>query len=156
LRGTVANLVEVVRLSFERANEPEFRGPLRTQVLIVDDDAVANQALVTALAPAQFEVCATEDSIVAWQWINGERFDLVLLDFDMPVLDGLQLCRLLRELPGNEKTCVLLITSKDDPDTRSIAIQNGADDVICKTILPQEFTAKIVMHQVRKRLGSQG
>ena len=152
LLGTVLDLVEVIGQVLQRSNEPGFRGPLRTRLLVVDDDASANQALIATFPPAQFDVCSTEDAIAAWQWINGERFDLVLLDMEMPVLDGLQLCRLVRDTPGNEKTFVLLVTDQDDPNTRSTGTKSGANDVIAKPILPQELAARAVLHLVRKRL----
>ena len=121
-------------------------------MLVVANDPLANQAIIAASRPAQLSVFSTEDAIVAWQWINSEGFDLVVLDIDMPVLDGLQLCRLLRELPGHEKTSVLLVTPQDDPDTRSTAAASGADDLIAKPILAQELAAKMVMHLVKKQL----
>jgi len=152
LLGTVVELVEVIRQVFQRSSEPEFRGPLRARVLVVDDDAPANQGLIAALAPAQFDACSTDDAIAAWQWISGERFDLIVLDMEMPVLDGLQLCRLVRDTPGSETTSVLLIADQDAPNAHFTGTKSGANDVIAKPILPQELAARAVLHLVKKRL----
>jgi DNA-binding response OmpR family regulator len=88
---------------------------------------------------------------VAWQLINTEHFDLVLLRMEMPVLNGLQLCERLRRVPGYEKTPVIFVAAHDDLDTRATSALMGADadDVIAKPILPQELAARVVMHLVR-------
>jgi len=121
-------------------------------VLVVDDDPLSNQMVLAALQPAQLNVCSAEDSLEAWERLNHEHFDLVLLDIEMPVLDGWELCERLRMAPGYGKTPVLFVTAHDDEDTRARSTQSGADDLLTKPILPQELAARVVMHLVRTRI----
>jgi DNA-binding response OmpR family regulator len=149
---TVEGLVEVVELLFQEARESGGRTPLSARVLVVDDDPVANEMVVAALKQAQLDGRSTEDSLAAWQWINSEHFDLVLLRIEMPVLNGFQLCECLRRVPGYEKTPVILIAAQDAPDTRATSALMGADDLIPKPILPQELAARVLIHLVRTQM----
>jgi DNA-binding response OmpR family regulator len=149
---TVGSLVGVVGLLFQQAHESRLGTPLGARVLVVDDDPAANQMVVAALRQAQLNAHSTEDSLVAWQWINREHFDLVLLGMEMPVLDGFQLCERLRRVPGYEKTPVIVLAAHDDVNARETSTPSGADDLIAKPVLPQEVAARVVMHLVRTQI----
>jgi DNA-binding response OmpR family regulator len=150
--GTVKSLVEVVPLLFQHARETGGGGPLQARVLVVDDDPLANQTVVAALGPAQVDACSTEDSLAAWQWLNCEHFDLVVMDIEMPVFNGLKLCQRLRTVSGYEKTPLIFVTAHDDPDTRLRSTLSGADDLMAKPFLPQELAAKVVLHLIRAQM----
>jgi DNA-binding response OmpR family regulator/HPt (histidine-containing phosphotransfer) domain-containing protein len=149
---TLRSMVEVVQWLFQHTGESSLGAPLGTHVLVVDDDPLSNQMVLAALQPAQLNVCSAEDSLEAWERLNHEHFDLVLLDIEMPVLDGWELCERLRMAPGYGKTPVLFVTAHDDEDTRARSTQSGADDLLTKPILPQELAARVVMHLVRTRI----
>jgi DNA-binding response OmpR family regulator len=149
---TIGSLVEVVGLLSEKARESGGDTPLSAQVLVVDDDPVANEIVVAALARARLNARSAEDSLVAWQWINSEHFDLVILRSEMPVLNGLQLCERLRRVPGYEKTPVILVAAQEDLDIRATSALMGADDLMAKPILPQELAARVVTHLVRTQM----
>src|SRR4029077_3272336 len=83
---TFGKLVDLVGLLLQLAGDSLLRAPLSARVLVVNDDLMANRMVVAALRQAQLDVCSTEDSAVAWQWINYQHFDLVLLDIEMPLL----------------------------------------------------------------------
>jgi DNA-binding response OmpR family regulator len=149
---TLGSLVDLVGLLFQLARDSLLRTPLSARVLVVNDDLMANQMVVAALRQAQLDVCSTEDPVIAWQWINGEHFDLVLLDIEMSVLNGLELCKRLRMVPGYEKTPVILVSTHDDVDSRARSTLSGADDLIAKPFLHQELAAKVVMQLVRRQM----
>ena len=149
---TLGSLVDLVGLLLQLACDSLLRAPLSARVLVVNDDPMANQMVVAALHQAELDVCSTEESVAAWQWINGEHFDLVLLDIENSVLNGLELCKRLRRVPGYEKTPVILVNSRDDVDSRAKSTLSGADDLIAKPFLPQELAAKVVMHLVRRQM----
>jgi CheY-like chemotaxis protein len=149
---TVESLVEVVGLLFQQAGESGGGTPLSTRVLVVDDDPAANEMVVAALCRTKLNACSTEDSVAAWQWINSERFDLVLLKMEMPVLNGSQLCERLRRVPGYEKIPVIFVGAHDDLDPRARSALTGTEDLVAKSILPQELAARVVMHLVRAQM----
>ena len=149
---TLEGLVEVVEMLFQEARESGGATPLSAQVLVVDDDPAANELVVAALTRAQLNARSIEDSVAAWQLINSERFDLVLLKIDMPVLNGLQLCQCLRGVPGYDKTPVILIAGDDAPDTQYTNALTAADDLIAKPILPQELAVRVLMRLVRTQI----
>jgi DNA-binding response OmpR family regulator len=149
---TLGNLVDLVGLLLQLASDSLLRAPLSARVLVVNDDLMANRKVVEALRQAQLDVCSAEDSAVAWQWINYQNFDLVILDMEMPVLNGLELCKQLRMVPSYEKTPVIFVSSQDDVDSRAKSTLSGANDLIAKPFLPQELAAKVLMHLVRRQM----
>jgi CheY-like chemotaxis protein len=80
------------------------------------------------------------------------RFDLVLLDIEMPELSGFELCRKLRELPSYEQTPVIYVTSHGDFDHRARSIGVEANDLIAKPIFPIELGVKAIMHLIRAKV----
>ncbi len=149
---TLANLVDFVELLFRHAGESLAGAPLSAQVLVVDDDPVSNRLVVSALREAQLNPRSTEDPLVAWQWINQEHFDLVLMDIEMPGLNGFELCERLRAVPGYELTPVIFVTIHTDFESRAKSSLSGGDDLIAKPILPMELAAKVVMHLLKRQL----
>jgi DNA-binding response OmpR family regulator len=149
---TVDRLVEVVGLLSQKTGESDGGTPLSAHLLVVDDDPVANEVVVAALRRAQLNARSIEDSVAAWQWINSEHYDLVILRIEMAVLNGLQLRECLRGVPGYERTPVILIAAHDDPEIRAASALIGADDLIAKPILPQELAARVLMRLVRTQM----
>jgi len=149
---TLANLVDFVELLFRRAGDSLPGGLLSAQVLVVDDDPVSNRLVVSALGQAQLKALSTEDPLVAWQWANRELFDLILLDIEMPVLNGFEFCKRLRALPAYEHTPVIFVTVHSDFESRAKSSLSGADDLIAKPILPMELAAKVVMHLLKRQM----
>ena len=80
----------------------------------MDDDPLSNRLVVAALQRAHLQARSTDDPMVGLQWLKESRFDLVLLDIEMPGMDGFELCRRLRTLPGYQKTPVIYVTSHSD------------------------------------------
>jgi DNA-binding response OmpR family regulator len=149
---TLGSLVDLVGLLLQLACDSLLGAPLSARVLVVNDDVMANQTAVAASRQAQLDVWSTEDSVVAWQWINSEHFDLILLNMEMPILNGLELCKRLRKVPGYEKTPVIFVSPHDNLDSRARSTLGGGDDLIAKPFLPQELAAKVVMHLVRRQM----
>jgi len=154
LLQTLGSLVEVVALLFQHARLPQGGTSPPARVLVVDDDPVANEAGVAALNRAGLTACSTDDPVVAWQRINSERFDQVVLNIEMPGFDALQLYGHLRMLPGYEKTPVIFLAAQDDLDTRATSALGGASDLMAKPILPQELAARVVTLLVRSQLST--
>ena len=151
---TLAGLVDFVELLLRRAGEGRPSAPLSPQILVVDDDPLSNRVIVSALRQAGLNTRSTEDPQAAWQWLSGEHFDLVLLDIEMPGLDGIELCERLRRLPGYEKTPVIFVTIHTDFESRAKSTLSGGNDLIAKPILPMELAAKVVMHLIKSQIST--
>jgi CheY-like chemotaxis protein len=149
---TLASLVDFVELLFRRAGESLPSGSLSSQVLVVDDDPLSNRLVDAALRQAQLNPRSTEDPLVAWQWAHHQHFDLILLDIEMPALNGFELCARLRAVPGYEKTPIIFVTVHGEFETRAKSTLSGGDDLIAKPILPMEVAAKAVMHLVKSQM----
>jgi len=149
---TLASLVDFVELLFRRAGESFPSGSLSSQVLVVDDDPLSNRLVDAALRQAQLNPRSTEDPLVAWQWAHHQHFDLILLDIEMPALNGFELCARLRAVPGYEKTPIIFVTVHGEFEARAKSTLSGGDDLIAKPILPMEVAAKAVMHLVKSQM----
>jgi len=149
---TIAATVDFLALLFDCARDADMDLPLAAQVLVVDDDQLNNRLVVSALHRAQLQARSTPDPLVALQWFKETRFDLVLLDIEMPGLDGLELCRRLRQLPGYEKTPVIYVTSHSDFESRAASVLSGGNDLIAKPIFPMELALKAVVHLLKRQV----
>jgi diguanylate cyclase (GGDEF)-like protein len=104
-----------------------------TNVLVADDDATLRLLASAALEPHGFRVTAVSDGEAAWQALQSQTFDLVLLDVEMPGHDGFSLCSMIRnELKSDVP--VLLVTGHDDVASIQNAYDVGATDFIAKPI----------------------
>src|SRR5215213_2015009 len=109
-------------------------------VLVVDDDPHIRQLLVFALEKAGLSAREAEDGEAALASVTAAAPDLVILDINMPKLDGLEVCRRLRargDLP------ILFLSSRDDEIDRVLGIELGGDDYVVKPFSPREVTARV-------------
>jgi len=109
-------------------------------ILIVDDDPHIRQLLAFALTKAGLEAREAEDGEAALAAVAANPPDLVILDINMPRLNGLEVCRRLRaqgDLP------ILFLSSRDDEIDRVLGIELGADDYVVKPFSPREVTARV-------------
>jgi len=109
-------------------------------VLVVDDDPHIRQLLVFALEKAGLATREAGDGEAALAAVAAERPDLVVLDINMPKLDGLEVCRRLRaqgDLP------ILFLSSRDDEIDRVLGIELGGDDYVVKPFSPREVVARV-------------
>ena len=110
------------------------------QVLVVDDDPHIRQLLVFALEKAGLTAREAEDGEAAITAVAELQPDLVVLDINMPKLDGLEVCRRLRakgDLP------ILFLSSRDDEIDRVLGIELGGDDYVVKPFSPREVVARV-------------
>jgi len=141
---TIASTVDFLALLFDCARDADLEVPLSAQALVVDDDPLSNRLVVAALHRTQLQARSTDDPMVGLQWLKENRFDLVLLDIEMPGMDGFELCRRLRLLPGYQKTPVIYVTSHSDFESRARSVLSGGNDLISKPVFPMELAVKAV------------
>lgn len=104
----------------------------RPIVLVVDDLAPNRELLEGHLDALGYEVRQAADGLEALEAVEHEEPDLVLLDIDMPRMDGLTLCRRLKAHPLRRLVPVVLITAHQDRETRLRGLEAGADDFLTK------------------------
>lgn len=111
------------------------------RILIVEDDELVAQALVTALTKHYYLVDCVADGQAAWKSINDFSYDLILLDVVLPQLDGITLCQKIREHKIN--TPILLLTVQDSSSKKVAGLDAGADDYVTKPFDLQELLARM-------------
>jgi DNA-binding response OmpR family regulator len=119
-------------------------------ILVADDDLTTALLMQAALVRAGFAVTLAADGEEAVQAFAQVRFDMVLLDVDMPRLDGYAVCRELRRR-GGEELPILMVTGMDDTASIEAAFEAGATDFINKPI-----TWALLGHRVRYVLRATG
>ena len=149
---TIAMTLDFLGVLFAMAREPSADEPLVSKVMIVDDDAVTNRVAIFALQRAHLQANAVEDPQVALKLLAESRYELVLLDIEMPLMNGFEFCQKLRAIPGYEKTPVIYVTIHSDFESRTKGVLSGGDDLIAKPFLPIELAVKVVMHLIKRRL----
>ena len=109
-------------------------------ILVVDDEPSVRDALERALKAQHYVVITAADGRQALDAIADERPELVLLDVLMPVMDGFEACRRLREL--GDRTPVLMLTARDAVGDRVEGLDAGADDYVVKPFALEELLAR--------------
>jgi DNA-binding response OmpR family regulator len=114
------------------------------QLLMIEDDARLARMVADYLAQSGFAVSQAADGQHGLAAVLAGAPDLVILDLMLPDMDGLEVCRRIRALPGAmARTPVLMLTAKGDPMDRIIGLEIGADDYLPKPFEPRELLARI-------------
>jgi putative two-component system response regulator len=114
--------------------------PQRRPLVLVVDDVRANRELLDGyLAALGYDVREAADGQEALDAIDAREPDLVLLDIEMPKLDGLEVCRRIKAHPTRRLVPVVLITARSDRATRLAGVAAGADDFLTKPFDAQEL-----------------
>jgi two-component system, OmpR family, response regulator len=119
---------------------PRNNAIMAKTVLIVDDDPHIREVLAFALDKAGMVSRAAEDGEAALAAVAHQRPDLVILDINMPKMDGLEVCRRLR---SESDIPILFLSSRDDEIDRVLGIELGADDYVVKPFSPREVVARV-------------
>jgi DNA-binding response OmpR family regulator len=114
------------------------------KLLLAEDDRVSRCLLEATLAGWGYDVVAAEDGARAWDVLQGaDPPRLLVLDWMMPGLTGVELCRRLRCRIGSESTYVLLLSARDAPEDVVAGLESGASDYLTKPFNRQELEARL-------------
>jgi two-component system, OmpR family, response regulator MprA len=113
----------------------------QARILVVDDEPAVQNALSRALALERYEVAQAGDGSQALEELGAGTYDAVILDIAMPKVDGLEVCRRLRE--GGDRTPVLILTARTEVDDRVAGLDAGADDYLVKPFALRELSARV-------------
>lgn len=118
------------------------------KLLIADDDAIPRRLLQAALVKAGHEVIVARNGTEAWQVLQSEQAPrLAILDWLMPGLDGLEICRNVRQQRNAPYIYLILLTSKDRREDIIAGLEAGADDYLVKPFDPHELQARLRVGQ---------
>ncbi|MDM0111494.1 response regulator transcription factor [Variovorax sp. J22R133] len=125
------------------------------QLLMIEDDTRLAQMVGEYLTQSGMAFTHASDGGTGLTKLQESTPDLVILDLMLPDMDGLEVCRRIRALPGPlAKVSVLMLTAKGDPMDRIIGLEIGADDYLPKPFEPRELLARI--RAVLRRRGDGG
>jgi DNA-binding response OmpR family regulator len=113
------------------------------QIVLADDSAVTRRMLSATLDRAGHEVVAVADGEAAWAAFERHRPLMMVLDWQMPGLDGLDVCRRVRLAPGGTDVFVLMVTGRDATSHLSDALAAGVDDYLAKPATPEHLAARV-------------
>lgn len=115
--------------------------PMPRTIMVVDDDPHIRQLLVFAFDKAGLGAIEAADGEAALRLAAEAKPDLIILDINMPRMDGLEVCRRLR---AEGDTPILFLSSRDDEIDRVLGIELGADDYVVKPFSPREVVARVM------------
>lgn len=113
------------------------------RVLLVDDDPVARRILTAMLVGLGHEAVPATDGAEAWERFQADPLDIVITDWMMPKIDGLELTRRVRAMPKARYTYVLLLTALEGRARYLDGMNAGADDFITKPVHQEELHARL-------------
>jgi DNA-binding response OmpR family regulator len=114
------------------------------RILIADDDPVSRRLLQLTLTTWGYEVIVAGDGVEAWRMLQGQDAPLVaILDWMMPGLDGIEVCRRVRQTPLLGSVYIILLTSKGDRADIVNGLQAGANDYLTKPFDGSELRARL-------------
>lgn len=130
------------------------------KVLIAEDDIISRTVLEKNIKDWGYDVTIAGDGEKAWQKIKSENIRFAILDWTMPKLNGLELCRKIREdyCKNNSKyTYVILLTGRDQQENISTGLTAGADDYMTKPYDAKDLKIRIqkgkkILHMEDNRL----
>jgi phosphate regulon transcriptional regulator PhoB len=117
--------------------------PDAQKILAVDDEQDIIELLSYNLSREGFEVTTAADGEEALKKIRAKSFDLIILDLMMPGIQGMELCRILRNDPKTKSLPIIMLTAKTEEVDRILGLEMGADDYITKPFSPRELIARI-------------
>ncbi len=114
------------------------------KILIAEDDMVSRRVLEVTLQKWGYEVVITSDGNEAWAVMQGKDApSLIILDWMMPGLDGVELCRKARQLPNLASFYIILLTAKGSKQDIVEGLDAGADDYLTKPFDREELRARV-------------
>ncbi|HEX6816169.1 MAG TPA: response regulator [Gemmatimonadaceae bacterium] len=125
------------------------------RVVLADDDPVMQRLLRGALERRGHDVVLTSDGEAAWTAIATDPPPLAVLDWNMPVVDGLEVCRRARAGQATRDTFLLVVTGRDTPEDLQAALEAGADDYMMKPLDPAQLMARLAIAERRIALDAE-
>ncbi len=129
----------------------------RARILLVEDDRSLAELLTWNFEREEFEVEHTADGEEALLLARENPPDLVLLDWMIEGLSGIEVCRRLRRIPDTANVPIIMLTARGEEEDRVRGLETGADDYVTKPFSPRELVARVgaVLRRVRPALAGE-
>ncbi|MFP5431909.1 MAG: response regulator, partial [Alphaproteobacteria bacterium] len=123
----------------------------RAKMLLVEDDAALAELLIWHFKREDFDVAHTVDGEEALLMAQENVPDIVLLDWMVESLSGIEVCRRLRRMTGTANVPIIMLTARGEEEDRVRGLETGADDYVTKPFSPRELVARVgaVLRRVR-------
>lgn len=129
--------------------------PGRPHVVVVDDDPAVSGAVRAALEREDVEVTTVANAAALWQTAAERTLDAVVLDLDLPGVDGVAVCRTLRADPSRTTVPIVFLTASSSDDSARRVFAAGADDMLRKPIAPEDLVVRVLdrVRRTRRQAG---
>ena len=122
------------------------------KILVAEDDEVSRFMTVKALEKLGYPCTAASDGLVAWEAFGREGFDVVISDWMMPRVDGIELCRRIRASEQRRYTYFIILTALAEREFRLTGMRAGADDYLDKPLDREELSLRLIVAERVTRL----
>ena len=112
-------------------------------IMIVDDDPHVVDSLSVLLRESGFNVTAAQNGATALEQVRAEPPGLILLDLILPQMQGMDLCRVLKEDPATREIPIIMLTGRAKEGDKIGGLEAGADDYVTKPFSPRELVLRI-------------
>ncbi|ACC83120.1 response regulator [Nostoc punctiforme] len=146
ISGSSISQVETVTQPLQ--NHPDAE----TKILVVDDDPQIQALLQTLLSPWGLRAIALENPLQFWETLEAVAPDMLILDVELPYINGIELCRLVRNDSHWSELPILFLTVHSDAEMVNQVFSIGADDFVSKPIVGPELVTRIVNRLERMKL----
>jgi DNA-binding response OmpR family regulator len=123
------------------------------RVLIVDDDPDIQRLVSYNLSIAGFQVTTASSGRTALETVQKHPPDLIILDIMMPDIDGMEVCRTLRQRENSRRIPIIMLTARGEEIDRVVGFELGADDYVMKPFSPRELVLRV--KSIFRRIGEQ-
>ena len=123
------------------------------RVLIVDDDPDIQRLVSYNLSQAGFHVTTASSGRTALETVQKHPPDLIILDIMMPDIDGMEVCRTLRQRENSRRIPIIMLTARSEEIDRIVGFELGADDYVMKPFSPRELVLRV--KSIFRRVGEQ-
>ena len=131
----------------DQRSEPE-KALANTRILVAEDDPVSRELISNRLIKWGYEAVVAADGLEAMAILrNNDAPSLAILDWMMPGMDGIEICRKLRSTPGFELMYIILLTSRGEKEDLAMGLTAGANDYIAKPFHPIELESRVRVGQ---------
>ena len=142
-KGSVFTVILPFQLPVEPGAASDDAKKTRGRVLVVDDNSIAQTIACHALRRQSFEVECAGDGMLALQAASSSRFDVILMDLQMPGWDGFETVEQIRQLPGYRNTPIIAVTANCSDDYRARSVKCGMQDFLAKPVRTRDLVQAV-------------